>query len=78
MLNRIKVQRGTPKTACCDTRREFSSKAMVPSAYQNGVRIGLCRPGKPTDNAFDEEVLVDYSIRVKAIQEEDASPENSE
>ena len=53
-LKRIKMQRGVPKFLYCDNRSEFSSQAMDQWAYQNGVRMGFSRPGKPTDNAFVE------------------------
>jgi putative transposase len=54
VLNRIKGQRGAPKTLFCDNGSEFSSQAMDLWAYQNGVRIDFSRPGKPTDNAHVE------------------------
>ena len=54
VLNRIRARRGAPKMLFCDNGSEFSSQIMDLWAYQNGVRIDLSRPGKPTDNAFIE------------------------
>jgi putative transposase len=54
VLNRILLQRGSPKVLFCDNGSEFSSQAMDLWAYRNGVRIDFSRPGKPTDNAFVE------------------------
>jgi putative transposase len=54
VLNRIRTQRSTPKTLFCDNATEFTSQAMDLWAYQAGVQIDLCRPGKPTDHAFVE------------------------
>ncbi len=54
VLNRITLQRGSPKVLFCDNGSEFTSQAMDLWAYRNGVRIDFSRPGKPTDNAFVE------------------------
>ncbi len=54
VLNRILLQRGSPKVLFCDNGSEFTSQAMDLWAYRNGVRIDFSRPGKPTDNAFVE------------------------
>jgi putative transposase len=54
VLNRIKITRRVPKMVHCDNGSEFSSQAMDLWAYQNGVRMAVSRPGKPTDNAFVE------------------------
>jgi putative transposase len=43
-----------PKFLFCDNGSEFTSQAMDPGAYQNGMKIDFSRPGKPTDNAFVE------------------------
>lgn len=53
-LNRIKQRRGVPKMLYGDNGSEFSSQAMDLWAYQNGVRIAVSRPGKPTDNDIVE------------------------
>jgi putative transposase len=53
-LNRLKLDRGLPKVLFCDNGSEFTSQAMDLRAYQNGAKIDLSRPGKPTDNAFVE------------------------
>lgn len=54
VLNRILLQRGSPKVLFCDNGSEFTSQAMDLWAYRNQVRIDFSRPGKPTDNAFVE------------------------
>ena len=54
VLNRILLQRGSPKVLFCDNGSEFASQAMDLWAYRNQVRIDFSRPGKPTDNAFVE------------------------
>jgi putative transposase len=54
VLNKIKAQRGAPKSLFCDNGSEFASQAMDLWAYQNSVRIDFSRPGKPTDNAHVE------------------------
>ncbi len=53
-MARISVIRGVPRTIRVDNGPEFISKALDRWAYQNGVMLGLSRPGKPTDNAFVE------------------------
>jgi putative transposase len=54
VLNRILLQRGSPKVLFCDNASEFTSQAMDLWAYRHGVRIDFSRPEKPTDNAFVE------------------------
>ena len=54
VLNRIRLQRTTPKTLFCDNGSEFTSQAMDLWAYHAGVQIDFSRPGKPTDNAYVE------------------------
>ena len=54
VLNRIRQQRGVPKSLFCDNGAEFTSQIMDLWAYQNGVQIDFSRPGKPTDNAHVE------------------------
>jgi putative transposase len=54
VLNRLRVERGLPKTLFCDNGSEFTSQIMDLWAYQNGVKIDFSRPGKPTDNAYVE------------------------
>lgn len=50
-LNRIKAQRGLPKTIKVDNGSEFISKAMDRWAYEHGVELDFSRPGRPIDNA---------------------------
>ena len=38
----------------CDNRSEFPSQVMDLWAYPNQVKIDCSRPGKPTDNAYEE------------------------
>jgi putative transposase len=54
VLNRLKVQRGTPTRIFCDNGSEFSSQLMDLWAYHNKVSIDFSRPGTPTDNAHVE------------------------
>jgi putative transposase len=54
VLNRLKVQRGTPTRLCCDNGSEFSSQLMDLWVYHNKVSIDFSRPGTPTDNAHVE------------------------
>ena len=51
-LNRVKQQRALPRILFCDNGTEYVSQTVDLWAYQNGVKIDLSRPGKPTDNAF--------------------------
>ena len=53
-LNKLKLERGVPKALFCDNGSEFTSHAMDLWAYQNGAKIDVSRPSKPTDNAFVE------------------------
>jgi putative transposase len=54
VLNRLKLERGTPKVLFCDNGSEFTGQMMDMWAYRNQVKIDFSRPGKPTDNAFCE------------------------
>jgi putative transposase len=54
VLNRLRVDRGTPKMLFCDNGAEFTSQIMNLWPSQNGVQIDFSRPGKPTDNAHVE------------------------
>jgi len=54
VLNRLRIERGVPKTLFCDNGSEFTSQIMDLWAYQNGVKMDFSRPGKPTDNAYVE------------------------
>jgi putative transposase len=48
------LSRGLPKLLLCDNGSELSGQAMDFWVFQNGFKIDLSRPGKPTDNAFVE------------------------
>lgn len=54
VLDRLKYNRGLPDVIRVDNGSEFISKAMDRWAYENGVKLGFSRPGKPVDNAFIE------------------------
>jgi putative transposase len=54
VLDRLKRERGAPKTIRCDNGPEFAGRALDQWAYFNEVEIDFSRPGKPTDNAFIE------------------------
>ncbi len=54
VLQRIQEKRGGPKRLFCDNGSEFASQVLDLWAYQNGVKIDLSRPGKPTDNGHIE------------------------
>src|SRR5208282_3846118 len=53
-LDRIKHERGAPRSIFCDNGTEFVSGSMDLWAYVNAVRLDFSRPGKPTDNAVIE------------------------
>jgi putative transposase len=44
----------TPKAIRVDQGSQFTSKELDLWAYSNGVTLDFSRPGKPTDNAYDE------------------------
>ena len=50
-LERIKADRGLPRTIKVDNGSEFISKTMDRWAYENGVELDFSRPGRPIDNA---------------------------
>ena len=50
-LERIRLERGLPRTIKVDNGSEFISKAMDRWAYENGVELDFSRPGRPIDNA---------------------------
>jgi len=54
VLERLRHQRGVPKSIRVDNGPEFISKVLDRWAYENGVTLDFSRPGKPTDNAFIE------------------------
>lgn len=54
LLERVKGERGAPKTIRCDNGPEFVSKTVDRWAYENRVTLEFSRPGRPTDNALVE------------------------
>jgi putative transposase len=54
VLNGLRSERSAPKVLFCGNGSEFTGQIMDLWTYQNGVKIDLSRPGKPTDNAFME------------------------
>lgn len=54
VLDRVACFRGYPEAIRTDQGPEFTGKALDQWAYQNGVRLKLIEPGKPTQNAFIE------------------------
>ncbi len=54
VLERLKLNYGSPKTIKVDNGSEFISKAMDEWAHRNNVKLDFSRPSKPTDNAFIE------------------------
>ena len=53
-LERICFSRGAPGMIRGDNGPEFISKVLDKWAYENDVTLDFSRPGKPTDNAFNE------------------------
>ena len=53
-LERIRKQRGAPRSIQVDNGSEFYSKAMDAWAYRHGIQLEFIRPGKPTDNGHIE------------------------
>ena len=53
-LERIRKERGAPRSIQVDNGSEFYSKAMDSWAYRHGIQLEFIRPGKPTDNGHIE------------------------
>ena len=53
-LNRLAVQRQTPKYLFVDNGSEFSGRVLDLWAYHHQARIDFSRPGRPTDNCHIE------------------------
>ena len=53
-LERIRKERGAPRSIQVDNGSEFYSRAMDAWAYRHGIQIEFIRPGKPTDNGHIE------------------------
>ena len=56
ILEKIAREVGLPATIRVDQGTEFVSRDLDLWAYQRGVTLDFSRPGKPTDNAFVEEL----------------------
>lgn len=54
VLDRIGLERGSPKQITVDNGTEFYSKAMDAWAYRQGVKLDFIRPGKPMENGYIE------------------------
>lgn len=54
ILGEICESRGYPKIIRTDNGSEFTSKAMLSWAYDQGVKLRLIEPGKPNQNAYIE------------------------
>ncbi len=54
VLDQAGQLRGYPKAVRTDQGPEFTSKVMDEWAYNNGVKLKLIQPGKPTQNAYIE------------------------
>ena len=54
VLDRLKQDRGLPKSIICDNGTEFTSKAMDQWAFANWVDLKFIQPGKPNQNAYCE------------------------
>jgi transposase InsO family protein len=59
VLERVCRKLGYPKSIRVDQGPEFISKDLDLWAYRRGVILDFGRPGKPTDNAFIENLSVD-------------------
>jgi len=53
-LERVRKERGSPRSIQVDNGSEFYSKAMDAWAYRHGIQLEFIRPGKPTDNGHIE------------------------
>ena len=54
ILDRLRQQRGLPKTIRTDNGKELCGRAMLTWAHQNKVALRLIEPGKPNQNAYIE------------------------
>src|ERR1700759_5053332 len=54
LLEQLRHDRGTPRTAVSDNGSEFTSKAMFLWSQQSGVQPRFIQPGKEIQNAFVE------------------------
>ena len=56
LLDEIGGERGLPDTLVCDNGSEMTSKAIFFWSQKTGTRLHFIQPGKPTQNAFDQEM----------------------
>ena len=54
VLERLRKERGLPKTLVTDNGSEFRSRAFDAWAYVRGVKLDFIQPGKPVQNCFIE------------------------
>ncbi len=54
VLERLREERGLPRTIVTDNGSEFTSRAFDAWAYARGVKIEYIQPGKPVQNCFIE------------------------
>ena len=54
ILNRLQFERGLPRIIRTDNGKEFTGKAMLNWAHEQGVTLRLIEPGKPNQNAYIE------------------------
>jgi putative transposase len=53
-LERVRSERGEPKTIVIDNGPEFTGRTLDAWAHARGVRLSFIRPGKPMENAYIE------------------------
>ena len=68
-LNRLAVQRQTPKYLFVDNGSEFSGRVLDLWAYHHQARIDFSRPGRPTDNCHIE-TLEDAKVTIEAWRQD--------
>jgi putative transposase len=54
VLERLRDERGLPKTLVMDNGPEFAGRALDVWAYRQGVNLHFIEPGKPVQNAYIE------------------------
>ena len=55
-LTQLIEERGPLKQIVCDNGTEFINKAMFLWSQDSGVELSFIQPGKPTQNAFGEDL----------------------
>lgn len=54
VLDRLAMTRGLPQVIRADNGKEFCGKTMVTWAHKRGVQLRLTQPGRPSRNAYIE------------------------